>query len=205
MNNENFLYEERILDPGLRSLMNRQKLRTYQLDALRNIFDAAMSGRGGRFAVMFPRQSGKNETQAQLEAALMAANQHRGGNIIKIIPTEKNQGKISTERLASVLSGTRRRLSRTSYGEPSPDKDRQREGNVTPKGSEAPAPIRNQAEPAPYGAGYCRQREGDEASDGIGSLASRDSIRRNGAVSFGDGSPCEAPRYRCTCSSCWRS
>ena len=103
MNNENFLYEERILDPGLQSLMNRQKLRTYQLDALRNIFDAAMSGRGGRFAVMFPRQSGKNETQAQLEAALMAANQHRGGNIIKIIPTEKNQGKISTERLASVL------------------------------------------------------------------------------------------------------
>ncbi len=191
MNNENFLYEERILDPGLRSLMNRQKLRTYQLDALRNIFDAAMSGRGGRFAVMFPRQSGKNETQAQLEAALMAANQHRGGNIIKIIPTEKNQGKISTERLASVLSGTRGRLSRTSYGEPSPDEDRQRDGNVTSEGSEAPAPIRNQAVPAPYGAGYCCQREGDEASDGIGSLASRDSIRRNGAVNSGDGSPYE--------------
>ena len=70
---------------------------------------------------------------------------------------------------------------------------------LVPKGSEAPAPIRNQAEPAPYGAGYCRKREGDEASDGIGSLASRDSIRRNGAVSFGDGSPYEVrdnrPRF----------
>ena len=113
-------------DPVWRSLIqNNCLLRSYQSDALRNIFDAAMSGRGERFAVMFPRQSGKNETQAQLEAALMAANQHRGGNIIKIIPTEKNQGKISTERLASVLSGTRGRL----LPEPSPKQYCQREGN----------------------------------------------------------------------------
>ena len=81
-------------------------LRSYQADALRNIFDAVMSGQGGRFAVMFPRQSGKNETQAQLEAAVMAASQHTGGSIIKIIPTEKNQGKVSTERLTAVLRGT---------------------------------------------------------------------------------------------------
>ena len=46
---------------------------------------------------------GKNEMQAQLETAVMAANQHRGGNIIKIIPTEKNQGKASAEWLAGVL------------------------------------------------------------------------------------------------------
>ena len=104
MISKNFYHEEKIIDPGMRSLMMKnQNLRTYQLDALRNIFDAAMSGRGGRFAVMFPRQSGKNETQAQLEAAIMGASQHTGGNIIKIIPTEKNQGKVSTERLQSVL------------------------------------------------------------------------------------------------------
>ena len=146
---ERYIHKENIFDPVMRAfLVNNCRLRSYQSDALRNIFDAAMNGRGGRFAVMFPRQSGKNETQAQLEAALMAANQHKGGNIIKIIPTEKNQGKISTERLASVLSGPRGRLSRTSYGEPSPDEDRQREGNATSEGSEAPAPIRNQAEPA---------------------------------------------------------
>ena len=72
---------------------------------MRNIYDAVMNGKGGRFAVTFPRQSGKNEMQAQLEAAVMAANQHTGGSIIKIIPTEKNQGKVSTERLASVIRG----------------------------------------------------------------------------------------------------
>ena len=200
MNNESFIYEERILDPGLRSLMNRQKLRTYQLDALRNIFDAAMSGRGGRFAVMFPRQSGKNETQAQLEAALMAANQHKGGNIIKIIPTEKNQGKISTERLASVLSGTRGRLSRTSngrgrlsrtsYGEPSPEQDRQRERDEASEGNgslTSRASIRrNNA--VSFGD---RQQEGNEASEGNGNLTSRACVRRNSAVNSGDGSPYE--------------
>ncbi len=100
----NTAYQKSLLDPGLMAWSgNGCRMRSYQSDALRNIFDAAMSGQGGRFAVMFPRQSGKNETQAQLEAALMAANQHLGGNIIKIIPTEKNQGKVSTERLAGVL------------------------------------------------------------------------------------------------------
>ena len=97
-------YEMDLYDPGMRALQgNGCRLRTYQLEALRNIYDAALSGEGGRFTVMFPRQSGKNETQAQLEAALMAANQHRGGNIVKIIPTEKNQGTISSDRLKSVL------------------------------------------------------------------------------------------------------
>ena len=97
-------YEMDLYDPGMRALQgNGCRLRTYQLEALRNIYDAALSGEGGRFTVMFPRQSGKNETQAQLEAALMAANQHRGGNIVKIIPTEKNQGAISSDRLKSVL------------------------------------------------------------------------------------------------------
>ena len=170
-------------------------LRSYQSDALRNIFDAAMSGQGGRFAVMFPRQSGKNETQAQLEAALMAANQHRGGNIIKIIPTEKNQGKISTERLASVLSGTRGRLSRTSYGrgrlsrtsygEPSPkgnclrerDEASEGNGNLTSRACIR----RNNA--VSFGD---RQREGNEASEGNGNLTSRACVRRNDAVSFDD-------------------
>ena len=102
----NYMTNIGIHDPVMRGfLKNDCLLRSYQSDALRNIFDAAMIGQGGRFAVMFPRQSGKNETQAQLEAALMAANQHRGGNIIKIIPTEKNQGRVSTERLASVIRG----------------------------------------------------------------------------------------------------
>ena len=101
-----FVSNINIHDPVLRGMLRSKCfLRSYQAEALRNIYDAAMIGKGGRFAVMFPRQSGKNETQAQLEASLMAAMQHRGGNIIKIIPTEKNQGKVSTERLASVFTG----------------------------------------------------------------------------------------------------
>ena len=97
-----------MFDPVSRALSrNSCFLRSYQADALRNIFDAAMAGKGGRFTVTFPRQSGKNEMQAQLEAAVMAANLHRGGSIIKLIPTEKNQGKISTERLRDVLTGQR--------------------------------------------------------------------------------------------------
>ena len=92
-------------DPVCRAMMRGNCfLRSYQAEALRVIYDAALRQEGGHFAVIFPRQSGKNETQAHLEAALMSANRHKGGNIIKIIPTEKNQGKISLERLAGVLS-----------------------------------------------------------------------------------------------------
>ena len=46
-------------------------LRSYQADAMRNISDAVVNGKGGRFAVTFPRQSGESEMQAQLEAAAM--------------------------------------------------------------------------------------------------------------------------------------
>ena len=100
----NILQNENLFDPVYRAIMKNQCfLRTYQSDAIRSIYGAVMAGKGGRFAVTFPRQSGKNETQAQLEAAVMAASLWRGGNIIKILPTEKNQGRISTERLANVL------------------------------------------------------------------------------------------------------
>ena len=102
----NILQNENLFDPVYRAIMKNQCfLRTYQSDAIRSIYGAVMAGKGGRFAVTFPRQSGKNETQAQLEAAVMAASLWRGGNIIKILPTEKNQGRISTERLARVLRG----------------------------------------------------------------------------------------------------
>lgn len=95
-----------LFDPVSRGLMrNGCCLRSYQAEALRTIYDAAIDGKGGRFTVTFPRQSGKNETQAQLESALMAANSHKGGSIIKILPTEKNQGGISKDRLISVLRG----------------------------------------------------------------------------------------------------
>ena len=70
----NYTSKGKINDPVISALyLNNCRMRSYQADALRTIFDAAVNRRGGRYAVMFPRQSGKNETQAQLEAALMAA------------------------------------------------------------------------------------------------------------------------------------
>ena len=105
--NFDHIFQDNLSDPVFRGILNNNcYLRSYQAEALRTIYGAVMAGKGGRFAVTFPRQSGKNETQAQLEAAVMSASLWRGGNIIKILPTEKNQGRISTERLAGVLTGT---------------------------------------------------------------------------------------------------
>ena len=99
-----YCIEDNLHDPVFRAMMrNGCYLRSYQAEALRTIYDAVVYEKGGRFTVTFPRQSGKNETQAQLESAVMAANLYRGGNIVKIIPTMKNQGRVSTERLARTL------------------------------------------------------------------------------------------------------
>ena len=99
--NFDYIFRDNLSDPVFRGILNNNcYLRSYQAEVLRTIYGAVMAGKGGRFAVTFPRQSGKNETQAQLEAAVMSASLWRGGNIIKILPTEKNQGRISTERLA---------------------------------------------------------------------------------------------------------
>ena len=47
-------------------LLNDVTLRSYQAEAGAAIYRAAFTG-GGNFSVMFPRQSGKNELEAQLE------------------------------------------------------------------------------------------------------------------------------------------
>ena len=116
---------DNLSDPGIRALMrNGCGLRSYQSEALRTIYKGALRRQGERFAVTFPRQSGKNETQAQLESALMAAGLRHGGTIVKILPTEKNQGTVSRDRLESALRGDlantagmiRSAKAQTSYG-----------------------------------------------------------------------------------------
>ena len=47
------------------------KLRKYQEAVARAVVDSIVNQRGLSIVVMFPRQSGKNELQAQLEAYLM--------------------------------------------------------------------------------------------------------------------------------------
>ena len=51
--------EDSIFDPFIRGRLNCcNHLHRYQKDALQNIFDGVMSGKGGRYTVTFPRQSG---------------------------------------------------------------------------------------------------------------------------------------------------
>ena len=101
-----YLITKGLMDPVMRGLMrNDCQLRSYQAEALRTIYSGVRRHRGGCYTVTFPRQSGKNETQAQLESAVMAANRHRGGSIIKLLPTEKNQGEVSRKRLEGILRG----------------------------------------------------------------------------------------------------
>jgi hypothetical protein len=63
------------------------KLRSYQINAARSIVRSVLENLGLSFAVMFPRQSGKNELQAQIECFLLAIFAQTGGEIVKISPT----------------------------------------------------------------------------------------------------------------------
>jgi hypothetical protein len=63
------------------------QLRSYQIDAARAIVDSVLANLGFSFAVMFPRQSGKNELQAQIECFLLTLFAQKGGEIVKISPT----------------------------------------------------------------------------------------------------------------------
>lgn len=90
-------------DPALFSALGGIRLRGYQLGPLRAIIRAVLSGTGGRFAVLFPRQSGKNEIQAQLEAYLMTLFSAEGGDIVKISPTFRPQSLNAARRLERTL------------------------------------------------------------------------------------------------------
>ena len=47
------------------------RLRSYQQEVAAAVIDSVMRRQGLSFVVMFPRQSGKNELQAHLEAYLL--------------------------------------------------------------------------------------------------------------------------------------
>jgi len=54
----------------------------YQLEPLRAIIDAVLSGQGREFLLVFPRQSGKNEAVAHLLVYLLALFQRHGGQMV---------------------------------------------------------------------------------------------------------------------------
>lgn len=86
-------------------------LRGYQLPWAREIYQAAMARETRAIVVEMARQSGKNETAAQIEVALLAANGGRGGDIVKTAPTWKPQIVNSKRRFEARARQAKQRLS----------------------------------------------------------------------------------------------
>jgi hypothetical protein len=80
-------------------------LRNYQRGVAQAIVKSVVSGAGMSFVVMFPRQSGKNELQAQLETYLLTLYfLSSAGEMVKVSPTWKPQTLNAMRRLEKVLS-----------------------------------------------------------------------------------------------------
>jgi len=79
------------------------RLRAYQQAAVEAVLGSVFTGRGDSLVVMFPRQSGKNELQAQLEAYLLAVYANQPAEIIKVSPTWRPQSQNAMRRLERVL------------------------------------------------------------------------------------------------------
>jgi hypothetical protein len=79
------------------------KLRGYQEQVALSIVDSIKNGRGLSFVVEFPRQSGKNELQAQIEAYILLMLSDYSAEVVKISPTWKPQTLNAMRRLERVL------------------------------------------------------------------------------------------------------
>jgi len=78
-------------------------LRGYQKGPANAILKSIQQQAGRSFVVMFPRQSGKNELQAQLETYLFCMFYLMNGEIVKVSPTWKPQTLNAMRRLEQVL------------------------------------------------------------------------------------------------------
>src|SRR5690606_19113657 len=86
-----------------RELVGRP-LYDYQLAPAQAIIDSVVHSKGLEIAVLFPRQSGKNEIQAHVEAYLLNLYQRRpGAMIVKAQPTYLPQAANAKDRLAGIL------------------------------------------------------------------------------------------------------
>jgi hypothetical protein len=79
------------------------KLRKYQLDVAMTIIHSIRNQQGNSIIVQFPRQSGKNELQAQLEAYLLRLFSPLDAEMVKVSPTWKPQTLNAMRRLQRVL------------------------------------------------------------------------------------------------------
>jgi len=79
------------------------KLRQYQCAPAHAIIQSIIDQAGRTYVIMFPRQSGKNELQAQLEAYLLCLLHLANARIVKVSPTWKPQTLNAMRRLEIVL------------------------------------------------------------------------------------------------------
>lgn len=92
-------------------------LRGYQAAPARQIAAAVLGRTGAQMAVVFSRQSGKDEMLAQLVAWLLIRHQIAGGEIVVAAPTQNPQAAISQARLV-------RRLAESPLGRAARSRDR---------------------------------------------------------------------------------
>ena len=82
----------------------RTSLRSYQIPVIETITKSIQDKAGLTFVVIFPRQSGKNETQLALYTYLLTHAQREGGDIIHVEPTYKPQTETAMFRLQKKLT-----------------------------------------------------------------------------------------------------
>ena len=79
-------------------------LRKYQLEPALAIVDSVIRKKGLSFVVIFPRQSGKNELQAQIQTYLLTIFSMLEAEMVSVSPTWKPQAFNAMGRLERVLS-----------------------------------------------------------------------------------------------------
>lgn len=95
-------------DPCLFSLCGGGlRMRAYQQEPARAILRSIRERAGRSIVILFPRQSGKNELQAQIEAYLLLLLSQHESEIVKVSPTWKPQSLNAMRRLERVLDGNR--------------------------------------------------------------------------------------------------
>ncbi len=80
------------------------KLRRYQVDVARAVIDSVVHQKGYSFVVIFPRQSGKNELQVQLQVYLLTLFADQSYEMVQISPTWRPQTENAMHKLEDVLS-----------------------------------------------------------------------------------------------------
>ena len=83
------------------------KLRDYQIGPARAIVESVKARAGRSFVIIYPRQSGKNELQAQIECYLLFLLSEQDTEIVKASPTWKPQSINAMRRLERTLERNR--------------------------------------------------------------------------------------------------